>query len=62
MQTPSLEQWAVLEEEFSTSLSETTEALVNASLRLPLDSKTKVYIVLFSSTRKNTVPFLYLLY
>lgn len=41
-QTPSLEQWAVLEDEFSTSLSETIEALLNASLRLPLDSKIKV--------------------
>ncbi|KAL1191397.1 Protein ENDOSPERM DEFECTIVE 1 [Cardamine amara subsp. amara] len=41
-QTPSLEQWAGLEEEFSTSLSETTQALLNASLRLPLDSKIKV--------------------
>ncbi|CAH8265910.1 unnamed protein product [Arabidopsis lyrata] len=41
-QTPSLEQWSVLEDEFSNSLLETTEALLNASLRLPLDSKIKV--------------------
>jgi len=61
MQTPSLEQWAVLEDEFSTSLLETTEALLNASLRLPLDSKIKVYVVLVESTRKNSAP-LYLLY
>lgn len=45
MQTPSLEQWAVLEDEFSNSVLETTEALLNASLRLPLDSKIKVYVV-----------------
>lgn len=59
MQTPSLEQWSVLEDEFSNSLLETTEALLNASLRLPLDSKIKVYVVLVASTRKNLVPLLY---
>ncbi|KAF2566283.1 hypothetical protein F2Q68_00028388 [Brassica cretica] len=41
-QMPLLEQWTTLEEEYSTSLSETTEALLNASLRLPLDADIKV--------------------
>ncbi|CAH2058061.1 unnamed protein product, partial [Thlaspi arvense] len=41
-QIPSLEQWTSLEEEYSNSLSETTEALLNASLRLPLDVDIKV--------------------
>ncbi|KAG5392320.1 hypothetical protein IGI04_022283 [Brassica rapa subsp. trilocularis] len=37
-----LEQWITLEEEYSTSLSETSKALLNASLRLPLDVDIKV--------------------
>ncbi|CAA7050565.1 unnamed protein product [Microthlaspi erraticum] len=41
-QIPCLEQWNAIEEEYSTSLSETTDALVNASLRLPLDVDIKV--------------------
>ncbi|KFK37234.1 hypothetical protein AALP_AA4G231300 [Arabis alpina] len=41
-QIPSLEQWTVIEEEYLASLSETTQALVNASLRLPLDVDIKV--------------------
>ncbi|EOA26163.1 hypothetical protein CARUB_v10019601mg [Capsella rubella] len=36
-QTPCLEQWAAIEQEYSTSLSQTIQALSNASLRLPLD-------------------------
>ncbi|XP_010512294.1 PREDICTED: QWRF motif-containing protein 6-like [Camelina sativa] len=36
-QTPCLEQWAAIEEEYSTSLSQTIQAFSNASLRLPLD-------------------------
>ncbi|CAN6844984.1 unnamed protein product [Brassica oleracea] len=51
-QMPLLEQWTTLEEEYSTSLSETSGALLNASLRLPLDADIKVYIV-----RINIVPF-----
>ena len=45
MQIPYLEQWTTIEDEYSTSLSETSEALLNASLRLPLDADIKVYIV-----------------
>ncbi|CDY23422.1 BnaC04g49500D [Brassica napus] len=41
-QMPLLEQWTTLEEEYSTSLSETSGALLNASLRLPLDADIKV--------------------
>ncbi|KAJ4906486.1 Protein ENDOSPERM DEFECTIVE 1 [Raphanus sativus] len=42
-QIPYLEQWTtLLEEEYSTSVSETSEALLNASLRLPLDVDIKV--------------------
>ncbi|KAF8087843.1 hypothetical protein N665_0565s0029 [Sinapis alba] len=41
-QMPLLEQWTTLEEDYSTSLSETSEALLNASLRLPLDVDIKV--------------------
>ncbi|VVB03323.1 unnamed protein product [Arabis nemorensis] len=41
-QIPSLEQWTVIEEDYLASLSETTQALVNASLRLPLDVDIKV--------------------
>ncbi|KAF3557709.1 hypothetical protein F2Q69_00010618 [Brassica cretica] len=37
-----LEQWTTIEDEYSTSLSETSEALRNASLRLPLDADIKV--------------------
>ncbi|KAF3582132.1 hypothetical protein DY000_02028663 [Brassica cretica] len=41
-QIPYLEQWTTIEDEYSTSLSETSEALRNASLRLPLDADIKV--------------------
>ncbi|WZY82359.1 hypothetical protein YC2023_028743 [Brassica napus] len=42
-QIPYLEQWeTLLEEEYLTSVSETSEALLNASLRLPLDADIKV--------------------
>ncbi|CAH8383689.1 unnamed protein product [Eruca vesicaria subsp. sativa] len=42
-QIPYLEQWTTLiEEEYLTSVSETSEALLNASLRLPLDTDIKV--------------------
>ncbi|KAJ0239843.1 Protein ENDOSPERM DEFECTIVE 1 [Hirschfeldia incana] len=43
-QIPYLEQWTTLieEEEYLTSVSETSEALLNASLRLPLDADIKV--------------------
>ncbi|XP_010527090.1 PREDICTED: protein ENDOSPERM DEFECTIVE 1-like [Tarenaya hassleriana] len=41
-QTPCLEKWSVMEEEYSTSLSEVIEALLNASLRLPLIGNVKV--------------------
>ncbi|CAH8392112.1 unnamed protein product [Eruca vesicaria subsp. sativa] len=41
-QIPYLEQWTELEDEYSTSLTETSDALRNASLRLPLDSDIKV--------------------
>ncbi|ESQ44083.1 hypothetical protein EUTSA_v10006479mg [Eutrema salsugineum] len=37
-QTPCLEQWSAIEEEYSDSLSQTIQALSNASLRLPLDA------------------------
>lgn len=47
MQIPSLEQWTLIEGDYSASLSETTEALVNASLRLPLDVDIKVHVVFF---------------
>ncbi|XP_010413611.1 PREDICTED: QWRF motif-containing protein 6 [Camelina sativa] len=36
-QTPCLEQWAAIEQEYSTSLSQTIQAFSNASLQLPLD-------------------------
>ncbi|KAG7561500.1 QWRF family [Arabidopsis thaliana x Arabidopsis arenosa] len=36
-QTPCLEQWCAIEEEYSTSVWQTIQALSNASLRLPLD-------------------------
>lgn len=36
-QTPCLEQWSAIEEEYSTSVSQTIQAFSNASLRLPLD-------------------------
>ncbi|KAJ4892282.1 Protein ENDOSPERM DEFECTIVE 1 [Raphanus sativus] len=41
-QIPYLEQWATLEDEYSSSLTETSDALRNASLRLPLDADIKV--------------------
>ncbi|KAF8113879.1 hypothetical protein N665_0045s0117 [Sinapis alba] len=42
-QIPYLEQWTtLLEEEYLSSVSETSEALLNASLRLPLDVDIKV--------------------
>ncbi|KAG2332145.1 hypothetical protein Bca52824_003325 [Brassica carinata] len=41
-QIPYLEQWTNIEEEYSISVSETSEALLNASLRLPLDADIKV--------------------
>ncbi|KAJ0259234.1 Protein ENDOSPERM DEFECTIVE 1 [Hirschfeldia incana] len=41
-QMPLLEQWTTLEDEYSDSLSETSKALLNASLRLPLDVDIKV--------------------
>ncbi|KAG2295982.1 hypothetical protein Bca52824_042651 [Brassica carinata] len=42
-QIPYLEQWeTLLEEEYLTSVSETSEALLNASLRLPFDADIKV--------------------
>lgn len=48
MQIPYLEQWETLhEEEYLTSVSETSEALLNASLRLPFDADIKVCIVVF---------------
>ncbi|CAH2063461.1 unnamed protein product [Thlaspi arvense] len=37
-QNPSLEQWSAIQEEYSASLSQTIQALSNASLRLPLDA------------------------
>ncbi|KAJ0258513.1 Protein ENDOSPERM DEFECTIVE 1 [Hirschfeldia incana] len=40
-QIPYLEQWTTIEDEYSTSLSETSDALRNASLRLPLDADIK---------------------
>lgn len=56
MQIPCLEEWTVIEEDYSTSLSETTEALVNASLRLPLDVDIKVYNMLFVSVLNSEEP------
>ncbi|KAG2309615.1 hypothetical protein Bca52824_029363 [Brassica carinata] len=41
-QMPLLEQWTAFEKDYSTSLSETSVALLNASLRLPLDVDIKV--------------------
>lgn len=55
MQIPCLEQWTVIEEDYSSSLSDTSEALVNASLRLPLDVDIKVYM-LFVSVRNSEDP------
>lgn len=42
-QTPCLEQWSAIEEEYSASLSQTIQALSNASLRLPLDADIMVF-------------------
>ncbi|XP_010559059.1 PREDICTED: protein ENDOSPERM DEFECTIVE 1 [Tarenaya hassleriana] len=41
-QTPCLEEWSALAEEYSSSLSEVTEALLNASLRLPLSGNVNI--------------------
>ncbi|KAF8101277.1 hypothetical protein N665_0208s0061 [Sinapis alba] len=41
-QIPYLEQWTTLEDDYSTSITETSDALLNASLRLPLDADIKV--------------------
>ncbi|CAA7021597.1 unnamed protein product [Microthlaspi erraticum] len=41
-QSPCLEQWSAIEEEYSASLSQTIQALSNASLRLPLDADINV--------------------
>lgn len=56
MQIPYLEQWTTIEDEYSTSLSETSEALLNASLRLPLDADIKVYNVRINYDNK-LVPY-----
>lgn len=56
MQIPYLEQWTTIEDEYSTSLSETSEALRNASLRLPLDADIKVCIVRINYDNK-LVPY-----
>lgn len=41
-QSPCLEEWANLEEDYSTSLSGTTSALRNCSLRLPISAEVQV--------------------
>lgn len=61
LQIPSLEQWNVIEEDYLASLSETTQALVNASLRLPLDVDIKVCI-LFARIDKEEHCSFFLLY
>ncbi|KAK4270593.1 hypothetical protein QN277_019381 [Acacia crassicarpa] len=41
-QIPYVEEWSNLEEEYSVSLTETTEALLNASVQLPVGGNVKV--------------------
>ncbi|KAG8365310.1 hypothetical protein BUALT_Bualt18G0091400 [Buddleja alternifolia] len=41
-QMPYLDEWSILEEDYSTSLSETTNALLSSSVRLPVSGEVRV--------------------
>lgn len=45
---PYLEEWSALEPDYSVSLSEAIQALLNASLRLPISGNVKVCLFPFS--------------